>query len=140
MAKFRWHIHYEIGVLDGSLGPFEGLGGTIWWDDLVDRRVKYGKGVWHIGGPPKLSHFLWRACTGALATKGQLYARHIVGDAICSRWGHASDTIIHAISRCSLVSPIWDLSPFSRYVEDAPDSSFMELFVWIKEKLEAPDF
>ena len=118
----------RLGHLRGWLARFGGAVSDIW------------KSVWHIGGPPKLSHFLWRACTGSLATRGQLFARHIVSDACCLHCGHVNETIIHTIFRCSLVSPIWDFSPFSQVILDAPDSSFREFFVWIKEKLEAPDF
>lgn len=33
-----------------------------------------------LGGPPKLSQFVWCACLGALATKDRLRERHIIED------------------------------------------------------------
>lgn len=40
--------------------------------------------VWNVGSPPKLSHFIWRACPDALATRGRLHDRHILDDGLCN--------------------------------------------------------
>lgn len=40
--------------------------------------------IWNLGGPLKLAHFLWRACVGALATKGCLCDKHIIEDGTCT--------------------------------------------------------
>uniref|UniRef100_A0A803N5Y0 Reverse transcriptase zinc-binding domain-containing protein n=1 Tax=Chenopodium quinoa TaxID=63459 RepID=A0A803N5Y0_CHEQI len=44
---------------------------------LNGEREELWNRIWHIGGPPKLCQFLWRACTGSLATLGRLFVLHI---------------------------------------------------------------
>ena len=48
----------RLGHLRGWALRFGNVGGEAW------------RMIWGLGGPPKLSHFLWRACVGALATRG----------------------------------------------------------------------
>lgn len=56
--------------------------------------------------PPKLSHFVWRACSGALATEGRLYERYIVDDACCNFFPGINESIVYSVFHCFLVSPI----------------------------------
>ncbi|KAL2899874.1 hypothetical protein RDABS01_024956 [Bienertia sinuspersici] len=93
------------------------------------------RAVWRCGGPPKLSQFVWRACSGALATKGRLVDRHILDDGACDQCYAAEESITHAIFDCPLVKPIWDPSPFAAELTDAPKNSFMELLEWIKGRV-----
>lgn len=48
---------------------------------IIDERV--WRTIWNLDGPPKLSHFLWRVCSGNLAVRERLYARHITQHASC---------------------------------------------------------
>ncbi|XP_010682933.1 uncharacterized protein LOC104897695 [Beta vulgaris subsp. vulgaris] len=117
----------RLGHLRGWLGHFGGANGEVW------------KVIWGLEGPPKLKHFLWRACMGALATRGRLKERHIVEDGCCTHCNREDESIVHAIFRCSLVSPIWENSPFTYYVRDGPTSSFMDFFVWLISRMERTD-
>lgn len=92
--------------------------------------------IWQLGGPPKLSHFLWRACVGALATKGRLYDIHIIEDGNCAYCAGHVDSIVHALGKCSLVAYIWEASPFKQLIVDCTASSFTDFFVWMHSKLE----
>ncbi|XP_057248279.1 uncharacterized protein LOC125493714 [Beta vulgaris subsp. vulgaris] len=56
----------RLGHLRGWLGRFGDVNGEVW------------KVIWGLDGPPKLKHFVWRACMGALATRGRLKDRHIL--------------------------------------------------------------
>uniref|UniRef100_A0A803MVM2 Prohibitin n=1 Tax=Chenopodium quinoa TaxID=63459 RepID=A0A803MVM2_CHEQI len=40
--------------------------------------------VWNLKAPPKLCHFLWRACKGFLAVRQRLYHRYIISDMRCT--------------------------------------------------------
>ncbi|KMT20243.1 hypothetical protein BVRB_1g002470 [Beta vulgaris subsp. vulgaris] len=76
---------------------------------------------------------------GALATRGRLKDRHILDEGCCQHCRREDESITHAIFRCSLVSPIWENSPFVYYVRDGPISSFLDFFVWIVARLEKND-
>ena len=118
----------RLGHIQGWAQQFGGEHGDAW------------RSIWNIGGPPKLSHFLWRACTGALATKGRLLDRHILEDGSCPHCNGGKETIVHAIFQCSLISPIWDKSPFLQYILDGPHTSFMEMYTWLHSKLDGSGF
>ena len=87
------------------------------------------RAICNLGAPPKLSHFVWHACSGALATMDRLCERHIIEDGECGHCLGERETIVHAIFHCSLVQPIWKNSMFAHYLVDAPTTSFIDLFV-----------
>uniref|UniRef100_A0A803KUG5 Reverse transcriptase zinc-binding domain-containing protein n=1 Tax=Chenopodium quinoa TaxID=63459 RepID=A0A803KUG5_CHEQI len=91
--------------------------------------------VWNMEGPPKMRQFLWKACSGSLATLKRLYSRHIRDNNRCSLCNAALETIYHAIIGCPNVEQIWCCSSFSEISRDAPLSSFVELLLWIKSKM-----
>lgn len=91
--------------------------------------------MWNIGGSPKLCQFLWS--TGALATNGRLMDRHIIEDGSCNNCQGGKETIIHDIFHYSIVHPVWEKSPFTQYILDGPNTSFVKMFVWLKSQLDA---
>ncbi|KAL2896191.1 hypothetical protein RDABS01_037975 [Bienertia sinuspersici] len=64
--------------------------------------------IWNMDSPPKMKHFLWRACKGSLATNERLHYRHICDSPDCKLCGAGSETITHAIFECPNVRDIWD--------------------------------
>uniref|UniRef100_A0A803M2D0 CCHC-type domain-containing protein n=1 Tax=Chenopodium quinoa TaxID=63459 RepID=A0A803M2D0_CHEQI len=46
--------------------------------------------------PPKLAHFLWRACKGFLAVRERLYNRHLLVEKCCTICGEGDESVIHA--------------------------------------------
>ena len=114
----------RLGHIRGWAQRFGGDNGDVW------------KAVWNLGGPPKLHHFVWRACTESLATKGRLMDRHIIDDGMCQHCQGGKETIVHAVFKCSLVKSIWESSAFLQDIGAGPDSSFMDMFVWLKSKLD----
>lgn len=88
--------------------------------------------IWNLSVPLKLRHFLWRACTGSLATKQILYNRYCVFSPVCDRCSCDPETILHAICDCPENAAIW--SPFSLAAvhSGAPRSSVMEFLLWVK--------
>ncbi|KAL2933421.1 hypothetical protein RDABS01_016540 [Bienertia sinuspersici] len=87
------------------------------------------------GGPPKVSHFLGRACTGSLATKGRLLDRHVAADGMCTLCGCEYEPIVHAIFECPEVKSVWENSPMATHINDVPKESFFALFNWLRERL-----
>ncbi|KAM6551921.1 hypothetical protein CsatB_001729 [Cannabis sativa] len=53
------------------------------------------KKLWQLAVPPKVRHFLWRACSGSLPTKVQLQTKHINVDLFCSFWNQV-DVVVDA--------------------------------------------
>lgn len=115
----------RLGHIHNWAQRFGGDNGELW------------RSVWNVGGPLKLCHFLWRACMGALATKGRLMDRHIIEDGSCNNCQGGKESIIPAIFHCPIVQPIWDKSPFMHYLLDGPQTSFVEFFALLKSQLDA---
>ncbi|KAL2906566.1 Hydrogenase maturation factor HypA, partial [Bienertia sinuspersici] len=68
--------------------------------------------------------FLWRACTGSLATRGRLLDHHVVADGMCVLCGSEYESIVHAIFECPEVKSVWENSPMATHINDAPKESF----------------
>ena len=59
----------------GRLGSLETVG---------DMHNQLGSKVWGIQGPPKLRHFLWRACKGSLPVNVTRFRRHMHDSDVCT--------------------------------------------------------
>ncbi|KAL2895757.1 hypothetical protein RDABS01_000755, partial [Bienertia sinuspersici] len=117
------------------------LGATSNWANAAsDMEKKCWKMVWNIEGPPKLKHFLWRACSGILAVMERLYSRYVVATKSCPVCGELSETISHALFQCKLATEIWKNSGFVGLIENAQEYPFMELVVWVSRKLQTAEF
>lgn len=92
--------------------------------------------MWNLGGPPKLSHFVWRACKGSLGVMSVLFNRHIRTSRNCLLCGGNDETILHAIFDCTHVAQIWTHSEFAGILTDAPQSSFADRLLWLAGKVE----
>ncbi|XP_021749910.1 uncharacterized protein LOC110715631 [Chenopodium quinoa] len=94
--------------------------------------------VWSLGGPPKLHHFVWRACKGSLGTLDVLYRRQIRNSSVCTICGAERETIIHYLFYCKHALNIWNYSEFGALIAEAPHESFADLFCWLVSKVEKP--
>lgn len=56
---------------------------------------------------PKIKNFLWRAISNALATKWNLWKRHLTRDPICSLCGNFEETIEHVLLLCPWTQGVW---------------------------------
>lgn len=116
-----------------------------WLGNLGRRQMEAGAAhniwlsLWNLNGPPKLRHFLWRACHNVLAVNRVLYNRHMRNDCGCPICGCADETLTHSIFKCTATQKIWDSSMFPQLLLDAPSSSFGERFTWMTEKLTKDD-
>lgn len=66
-----------------------------------ERESERWQGVWRVEGPPKLTHFIWRACKGSLPVREVLFSRHIGESPLCEICGVASESIIHSLLECN---------------------------------------
>ncbi|KAL2933310.1 hypothetical protein RDABS01_016429 [Bienertia sinuspersici] len=89
--------------------------------------------VWKMAIPPKLKHFLWRACKGILATMESLYNRYISPTKASKVCGDPCESIMHSLFYCKYATAIWSKSKFQNILQDAPCNSFMEFLVWFCE-------
>ncbi|KAL2935181.1 hypothetical protein RDABS01_018299 [Bienertia sinuspersici] len=92
--------------------------------------------IWSIEGPPKLKHFLWRACKGHLAVMERFYKRHIVQSMECRVCGAEVESVIHSLFECHYAKEIWRSSMVADIITRAPTSSMGERLVWVKERVE----
>ncbi|KAL2941941.1 hypothetical protein RDABS01_030291 [Bienertia sinuspersici] len=117
------------------------LGATSNWANAAsDMEKKCWKVVWNIEGPPKLKHFLWRACSGILAVMERLYSRYVVATKSCPVCGELSEAIRHALFQCKHASDIWKNSGFVSLIENTQEYPFSKLVVWVSKKLQTADF
>ncbi|KAL2933636.1 hypothetical protein RDABS01_016755 [Bienertia sinuspersici] len=93
--------------------------------------AKVGQQVWSVPRPPKLHHFLWRACKGNLAMRQRLKSKHVTEEATCTLCGNDEETIIHAIFECSNVANIWSHCDEYALINAAPSSSFKDKWEWL---------
>ncbi|KAL2929163.1 hypothetical protein RDABS01_034574 [Bienertia sinuspersici] len=130
--RFWWPTHDGIytvksGYWFGVLGPEMYQQGYL--------RDEVWKRVWGVDGPPKLHHFLWRACSGSLAVNEIMCHRHMRVDSRCSLCLDESETIFHSIFTCAASRDIWASSHFTSYLLEAPTTSFKDCFMWMARKL-----
>jgi ribonuclease HI len=72
--------------------------------------------VWSVRVPPKVRHFLWRACSNALPTMANLCKRGITVTRRCSFCQVDDETIVHALWLCPLIGPVWAIHRLARKV------------------------
>nr|POE80999.1 putative ribonuclease h protein [Quercus suber] len=65
------------------------------------------KGIWRLGVPQKIKHFLWRAVREALPTKINLCKRQVVVDGMCKQCRDSAEDSIHALWFCDSAKSIW---------------------------------
>lgn len=112
------------------------LGKTRAWATLYGPREEgLWRCMWKLTGPPKLRHFIWRACKGSLAVKERLHYRHVVDNSNCQVCNCFSETIFHSLFECTAARVIWSQSQFADLIAEAPSTSFPTMFEWVASRL-----
>ncbi|KAL2899415.1 hypothetical protein RDABS01_024497 [Bienertia sinuspersici] len=106
-----------------------------WFNEAHEEERACWKVVWNVFGPPKLCHFVWRACKGALAVMGRLFERHIIDSKTCPICGNQEESIVHTFFSCKYAQEIWSKTEFSSLVSEAPSNSFAERLLWLAGKV-----
>lgn len=99
---------------------------------LIDRKI-WNK-IWNLKGPPKLKHFLCRACKNSLPVNDVRFKRHMADSPLCSRCNVSDETVCHALLDCNQTSTMWNSHLFADTVTAAPKFSFGDFLSWIIEK------
>lgn len=60
------------------------------------------KKIWKLNWPPKLKHFLWRACKNSLPVNVVRHHRHIAASPDCIRCDGGQESICHALLDCGV--------------------------------------
>ncbi|XP_074297556.1 uncharacterized protein LOC141628296 [Silene latifolia] len=123
-------------------GYWLGMGQTV----NVEKQVVLGTGeglwkvVWGLRVPPKLTHFIWRACTGMLAVKLNFYRRYYCSSSMCEFCETEKEIEIHALFKCLWMRSLWIASGFDEIMVEAPCSSFREWLIWALHRLDKADW
>ncbi|XP_050233580.1 uncharacterized protein LOC126682069 [Mercurialis annua] len=84
------------------------------------------KRIWNCSIQPKIKHFLWRICHGALPCTDNLVKRSVPVLNCCPRCGVSPENDLHALKNCDEVRGIWLLSPLSLRSDSFQASSMVE--------------
>lgn len=87
------------------------------------------KQLWGCKLPPKINHFLWRACNDALPTHEALSRRGISIDPSCPSCGLAPETLPHIIFHCPAAVHSWGRSPL-RIASQVLSATQFKSFFW----------
>lgn len=109
----------RLGALNDHSNASPGTSATLW------------SKLWNLECPPKMRHFLWRACKGSLATNHERFRRHLTQSPLCNRCQREEETTCHALLDCEANKAVWDNHPGRLLLSTAPRTSFQELFSWL---------
>jgi hypothetical protein len=89
------------------------------------------KKIWDLPIPPKIRHFLWRACREALPTKSNLRRQKILVDPVCNECQSSEEDILHVVWNSPVIQQVWHNSPVSNRAHAVRPSSFTDLLISI---------
>ncbi|CAN1326400.1 Putative ribonuclease H protein At1g65750 [Linum perenne] len=73
----------------------------------IEQSSKMWKWLWGLSLPRNLRFFLWRLCSGAIATKVNLSRRHCGSTENCVCCGHERETTEHLFLLCPVLQGLW---------------------------------
>lgn len=68
---------------------------------------RFWKRLWSLKVPPKVNHLMWRAASGCLLTKTQLFQKHVDINVACPMCNQDPETIEHVLLNCSFARDCW---------------------------------
>ncbi|XP_021751223.1 uncharacterized protein LOC110716880 [Chenopodium quinoa] len=116
-----------------KLGYWVGMLGRATTSSVI--REDLWRCIWKMNGPPKLRHFLWRACNNTLVVGGELQRRHISTSRICQRCNDEEESLQYALFFCNSVSEIWEQCSFWRDAQHRVGGNFVETFTNMRDLL-----
>lgn len=97
------------------------------------------KTIWNLNGPPKLKHFLWRACKHSLPVNEVRFHRHMSSSPLCTRCHIQVETLCHALIECPQAKAMWEGHPCAVTMSTVPLNSFLESFQWLQAHTSSED-
>lgn len=64
--------------------------------------------IWKWCGPQRIRTFLWKLANGRLLTNDERFKRNMAWDNLCPCCNSQSETILHAIRDCDVVTDLWE--------------------------------
>ncbi|KAM6593330.1 hypothetical protein CsatA_001033 [Cannabis sativa] len=83
-----------------------------------------------IKAPPKVLHFVWKALSGCLPTRTQLYSKHVSVELHCVLCSYGDESIFHVLVQCPFAHSCW-----LRSVLGVGHSTINNFFDWFMEVL-----
>lgn len=123
-----WRLTKD-GFYTVKSGYWLGLGGHN--IDETSEACGLWKKIWCSQWPPKLKHFVWRACKESLPVNAVRHHRHMAESPLCSRCSVEAETVCHALLDCSKVRMIWQTHPLGTLIQDVPRTSFAAALTWL---------
>ena len=96
--------------------------------------------IWKLNVPPKVSTFIWRACSNCLPTRENLHRRWIRVESTCEICHQQPETNSHLLWECPFAQNVWAL--FKGRIQKSRNeaSDFFLLFNQMQQKLSKLDF
>ncbi|KAK6116072.1 hypothetical protein DH2020_008341 [Rehmannia glutinosa] len=96
-------------------------------DDNRENSALWSK-IWKLKLPPKIKHFVWRACTNCLPLRSNLSRRNIVVEPVCAFCRVEMETCWHVFVSCRYCRDCWREAGLNDFVEEraAAAESFTE--------------
>jgi len=66
--------------------------------------------IWKLDTAPKIKHYIWKFCSGALATGANLRRRHINDQSICHQCCQEEESTTHLFFDCYYAQQVWRAS------------------------------
>ncbi|KAM6544988.1 hypothetical protein CsatB_025724 [Cannabis sativa] len=76
----------------------------------ADMESNLWRSLWKTKVPPKVIHFVWKAITGCLPTRTQLYTKHVPVQLDCPCCSREEESIFHVLVTCNFAQSCWNLS------------------------------
>lgn len=106
------------------------------------REVHDWKMIWRLEVPPKVRHFLWRACKNCLPTRVRLRDKGVECPTICEMCQGELETTWHALLSCTWSRQCWERVELWGVINSCMDreDSFCGMFFEVARRLNKDDF
>ncbi|XP_057418855.1 uncharacterized protein LOC130713070 [Lotus japonicus] len=94
--------------------------------------------IWSSPVPPKIKHFIWKACHNAVAVKHNLHRRRISTSDLCPVCNREPETIEHTLLLCPWTRAVWCGSPLQLTI-CTNITSFDEWLILVLNRLSSPN-
>jgi exonuclease III/ribonuclease HI len=92
------------------------------------------KAIWNIDVPRAAKIFLWKACSGILPTKENLYSKKITPDPLCPICQLEVETTAHALWSCPSAQDVWSECPNRIQKSSCEAKEFLCIMQWLLNK------
>jgi hypothetical protein len=92
------------------------------------------KAIWNIDVPRAAKIFLWKACSGILPTKENLYSKKITSDPLCPICNLEVETTVHALWSCPSAQDVWSECPNRIQKSSCEAKEFLCIMQWLLNK------